>query len=422
MIVLASGGMIKKVVDKRSANYSDRLDSYARGLYENTHILPRGYDASWRIDRRLYHMNLNVNTVHRYVPYLSVETLQLCIDLLDDSENFFDHIKRMSSSVASSLSYGFRIDSADSPVMNHMFKYNAFFLVIISRSKFLDWYPGLRPLFRFLPIRLRPLARQAAKHLSDEKEHFSKLYDEAVSKDMPSFSKDIAAAQTAWKETPNGELLDHQAAAYTAGSAFEAGSDTTKNTITGFMQAMALFPEVVAEAHYELDSIIGEDRLPTIDDIPSLPYIRGIVKETLRWMPTAISGAAPHAATLDDKIDGYDIPAGAGVLLAVWTVNMDPELFPDPRRFEPRRHNVGLSAGEAAQASNVHDRDHWTFGAGRRICPGLHLAEKTLLLAFARILWAFDISKARDEHGNEIEIDPYAITTQSIAACPLPFR
>lgn len=420
LIVLASGEMIKKVVDKRSANYSDRQKPYIGELYEDTHVIFRGHDDMWRLDRRLYHANLNINAAQRYIPYQLVETLQLCVDLLDSPERFFDHIKRTTSSVASSLSYGFRISSIDSPIMAQMFKNSTYLFKLSARSKFLDWYPSLRPLFRVVPTWLRPLAREAAMHLSEEKEHFGKLYHDAISTQMPSFSADIAASQKAWEGTPNGELLDDQAAAYTAGIAFEAGADTTKNTIIGFIQAMALFPNVVIKAHEELDRIVGNDRLPAIDDIKSMPYIRGTVKESLRWMPTTINGAIPHAATADDTIDGYDIPAGAGIALAVWTVNNDPAIFPDPRAFKPERYTVDLGVGEAAQASDVRERI-WTFGAGRRICPGLHLAENTLSLAIARLLWAFDISKERDGDGEEIAIDPAALT-QSVAVCPLPFK
>ena len=72
-------------------------------------------------------------------------------------------------------------------------------------------------------------------------------------------------------------------------------------------------------------------------------------------------------------------------------------------------------------ASDIKDRDHWTFGAGRRLCPGIHVAERTLFLAMARILWAFDIGKAKDASGNEIDIVQDEVT-QSIAARPLPFK
>jgi cytochrome P450 len=138
-------------------------------------------------------------------------------------------------------------------------------------------------------------------------------------------------------------------------------------------------------------------------------------------MPTATTGAVPHAAREQDEIDGYIIPKGATILLSTWSANNDPTLFPNPRVFDPSRQNPDLSMSQAALASDIHDRDHWTFGAGRRICPGIHVAESTMMLTMARILWAFQIAKAKDEQGREIEVDPDAIT-QSIASRPLPFK
>ena len=123
------------------------------------------------------------------------------------------------------------------------------------------------------------------------------------------------------------------------------------------------------------------------------------------------------------EVDGhnYAIPAGTTVVLAVWSANNDPHLFPNPRVFDPSRHKPDLSFSEAALASDFRDRDNWTFGAGRRICPGIHVAERTLFMAAARLLWTFDIRKAIDPvTGQEIEVDRDAVT-QSIAARPLPF-
>lgn len=123
------------------------------------------------------------------------------------------------------------------------------------------------------------------------------------------------------------------------------------------------------------------------------------------------------------EVDGhtYTIPGGTSIVLAVWSANNDPNLFPDPRGFDPARHNPEFSLQEASLASDFRDRDNWTFGAGRRICPGIHVAERTLFLTAARLLWTFDIRKAIDPTtGQEIEVDRDAVT-QSIACRPLPF-
>ena len=55
-------------------------------------------------------------------------------------------------------------------------------------------------------------------------------------------------------------------------------------------------------------------------------------------------------------------------------------------------------------------RDQFTFGAGRRICPGMHVAERSLFLGIARMLWAFDIKPKTDSEGNKIIPDQEKLT------------
>jgi cytochrome P450 len=79
---------------------------------------------------------------------------------------------------------------------------------------------------------------------------------------------------------------------------------------------MVMFPEVQRKAQAEIDRVCG-DRLPTMEDEPKLQYIRGCVKESMRWMPTDILGV-PHAVIKDDEYMGYLIPKGASVIYNVW--------------------------------------------------------------------------------------------------------
>jgi hypothetical protein len=50
-------------------------------------------------------------------------------------------------------------------------------------------------------------------------------------------------------------------------------------------------------------------------------------------------------------------------------------------------------------------RDHLTYGGGRRICAGIHVAERSLFLVLSRLLWGFNVALAKDENGNEIPVD-----------------
>jgi cytochrome P450 len=69
-----------------------------------------------------------------------------------------------------------------------------------------------------------------------------------------------------------------------------AGADTTAATLNSFVLAITVFPDALAGAHEELDRVVGPNRLPTFDDEDKLPYIRAMVKETLRWRPVAVLG------------------------------------------------------------------------------------------------------------------------------------
>lgn len=168
---------------------------------------------------------------------------------------------------------------------------------------------------------------------------------------------------------------------------------------------MLLYPSAQKHAQDEIDRVCG-DRLPTMEDWDDLPYIRASVKESLRWMPTAIVGI-PHAVIQDDWYMGYKIPKGAGVMWNVWAINMDPKRFTNPRAFDPSRYlGDNQTSSEAAMNGDASKRDHFVFGAGRRLCQGMHIADRSLFLGIARLLWAFNLEKAIDAQGHEIVPDP----------------
>ena len=174
---------------------------------------------------------------------------------------------------------------------------------------------------------------------------------------------------------------------------------------------MLLYPDVQRKAQQSIDSVCGESRLPVMEDEPDLPYVRCLIKETLRWMPTTILGAVPHATTQDDTYKGYVIPKGAGVVNNVWSVNNDVRRAVNPREFNPDRYKDDeLGLYDSASNPDGTKRDMFTFGAGRRVCPGMHVAERSLFLGMSRLLWAFDISPKLDDTGNSILPDQEKLT------------
>ena len=86
---------------------------------------------------------------------------------------------------------------------------------------------------------------------------------------------------------------------------FEAGAGTTAAAMMSFILAMVLHPSALRSLQQEIDAVVGDDRLPTFDDMLNLPHVRATVKETLRWRPVT-AGGVPHQLTQDDTyiLDG----------------------------------------------------------------------------------------------------------------------
>ena len=85
-------------------------------------------------------------------------------------------------------------------------------------------------------------------------------------------------------------------------------------------------------------------------------------------------------------------------------IHRDPEIWENPDAFDPSRYlNHTLPAADYVNISNPYERDHFTYGAGRRICPGIHVAERSLYINIARVLWGFNVAKKKGPDGTPIE-------------------
>lgn len=170
------------------------------------------------------------------------------------------------------------------------------------------------------------------------------------------------------------------------------------------MKSLAANLHVQNTANEELTKVVGEDRTPNFEDEPNLQYVRAIVKEIFRMRPVATIGAA-HYSTGDVFYKDYFIPKNTVIALVMSVIHYD-DRYGDPYTFRPERYmDHKLRAGAYVGIKDPLDRDQWGFGVGRRICPGMHLAENSVFITLAKILWAFEIRPALDANGKEEELD-----------------
>jgi cytochrome P450 len=123
--------------------------------------------------------------------------------------------------------------------------------------------------------------------------------------------------------------------------------------------------------------------------------------------------ALPHAATKEDVVMGYRIPNGALLLPNNWWFTHDPAVYPDPMAFRPERFiNTPDHTAEP-------DPRTWTFGYGRRVCPGRYVADNALFLTIAQSLAVFKIDKLVE--GGKV-VEPELRFEPGVVSHPVPYR
>lgn len=157
------------------------------------------------------------------------------------------------------------------------------------------------------------------------------------------------------------------------------GTDTSSVSIEWAMSALLNHPKKLQKARAEIDRIIGCHRVVSEQDLANLPYLDNIISETMRLYPAAPL-LAPHEASSDCKIAGYDIPCGTILQVNAWAIHRDPLVWDDPESFEPERFE-GVEVGAPRLLP---------FGMGRRSCPGTGLAQRVVGLALGSLVQCFE--------------------------------
>ncbi|KAK9138436.1 hypothetical protein Sjap_009030 [Stephania japonica] len=170
-----------------------------------------------------------------------------------------------------------------------------------------------------------------------------------------------------------------------------AGTHTSAITVEWALAQLINNQDVLEKAREEIDKIVGKRRLVEESDIPNLPYLQAIVKETLRLHP-----AGPviiRESAEDCTIGGYHIPAKTRLFVNVWAIGRDPQHWENPFEFNPDRFiDNGLSKLDV-RGQHFH---FLPFGSGRRGCTGTTLALQVVQTTLATLIQCFDFKIGDD--------------------------
>ena len=174
-----------------------------------------------------------------------------------------------------------------------------------------------------------------------------------------------------------------------------AGTETQSSTLEWAMVHLLQHPDVMQRAQAELDSVVGTQRIVQESDVEHLPYLGAVMKEVSRVQPGAPL-AIYHESREESQVAGYNLPARTRLIFNIHAIHRDPFVYDQPDEFNPSRFLKPYGG----------DQDLFgfmPFGAGRRICPGMPLANVNMAHILAHLLHSFNWDLPGDQKSQELD-------------------
>lgn len=332
--------------------------------------------SEWSERRRVMHQLLSGSAATKYTTYQHEESLRLLTSYAQLPDLWWSHHHQYSNSVIHRITFGERPANNDERIAA-ITKAQNIFLMNAPPFNLIDCFPELEK----LPITLqwwRPKYEALGRYtLEAYTAYWSPIRDKIEAGDAPpSFARDVLLGEAKFQGSNESQM-------FLACQIIEAGSDTTRLSLNIFALAAALNSEKFLAARAEIDTVCGSnaERLPTFEDEPQMPYVNAFAKEMLRWRQIFL-WTPEHTLTQDLAFEGYYFPKGTNFVINQASISNNAHMYPEPEVFKPERWLDGHEANFL--------RATWQFGGGRRVCVGWQLAQKSLFINMARLIYCFD--------------------------------
>ncbi|KAG1897431.1 cytochrome P450 [Suillus fuscotomentosus] len=403
IMVINSQHVAETLLDKCSRIYCDRPDLATLKPFGWSIVFAFvGYGNRWRLCRRLFHQTFCSDSALKFRPMQIKQAQEMILNLIDDPQNYHSHFATFLSSVAMSATYSYQTSPRHDPLVRNVENAIALVFQVMTpeRAILLKTFPFLLKLPDWCwGSSIKRDARTSSNCMREMTDMlFQYAQDHMVENSVLGRVSMVAEnLQRIEKQDQSSQPLFE--------SALKKAATTAIIVLMAFALAMVSYPNVQKCAQAEIDSVVGQDWLPTFEDRVSLPYVESILWETLRWQPVLplYDIIVPHATSSDDIYDGYFIPKGAIVLYNLWSIH-SLQRYSNAFVFMPERF---MDANGALMDDNPAE---YMFGFGRHRCPGRYAGDASVWSTIITMLATVEFSSAKDDQGKVIEFTPQFTT------------
>ncbi|WMV26268.1 hypothetical protein MTR67_019653 [Solanum verrucosum] len=349
-------------------------------FYNRRNLVSSNYGPYWRNMRKLCTLHLLSNAKIQSFQPMRKKQVQILVDLMKQERNVIDvsaKIASLSANMSCLMIFGKKYMDEDLGEKG----FNALIqdiLCIAGLPNFAEFFPFLRVLD------LQGFTRRSKELAKLFDEFLERVINEHVCNKFSHEQKDMVDTLMEIMQSGEGEFeFDRRHVKAILLDLLVASMDTSATTIDWILAEILRHPNVMKKLQNELEQVVGKNRMVEESDLENLEYLEMVIKESSRLHPVAPL-LIPHESIEDCEVDGFHIPKGSRLLINVWTIGRDPDIWVEPEKFKPERF----------QGSNIDLRGrHFEllpFGSGRRSCPGLQLGLTTVRLVLAQLVHCFD--------------------------------
>ncbi|KAL3883905.1 hypothetical protein ACJMK2_030135 [Sinanodonta woodiana] len=387
LVVLNGYKTIKEALVTRGNVFSERPHNFLLDKINEGEGILFASGTSWKRQKKftlncLQELGFGCNSLEVCI----VDEAKILIEQIEQNSgaplNLKDILIRSVSNVICGIVFGRRFSHEDKQFLEVLSNFSEDAKYLGNASILMNCFPFLQ----YLPGDLL-----GNKTILEHTKVFQKLYDDlyeshqsTLDDNNPRDFMDLYLTEMKKNSTlPNKEENTYSKNQLKAlvGDLFGAGTETTSTTLLWAVLYLLHYPDVQEKCFDEIQTVLGMERLPSLDDRSHLPYCEATILETLR-IAAVVPLALPYAITREVYFRGYRIPKESSILINLDSILHDCDIFKDPGVFRPERF---LDSSGQVRKPN----EFIPFSCGRRVCIGKKVARMELFIFLTTMIQKF---------------------------------